>query len=85
MAIIANLVHRIIQLITLMVIIQAVLTYFMSPYDPIRHFFDRIVNPLLAPIRRIIPPVGMLDLSPLILIILLQVIDVLIRSILLSF
>ena len=85
MAIIANLVHRIIQLITLVVIIQTVLTYFMSPYDPIRDFFDRIVNPLLAPIRRIIPPVGMLDLSPLILIILLQVIDVLIRSLLLAF
>jgi len=85
MAIIANLVHRIIQLITLVVIIQAVLTYFMSPYDPIRLFIDRIVNPLLAPIRRIIPPVGMLDLSPLILIILLQVIDVLIRSLLLAF
>jgi len=85
MAIIANLIHRIIQLVSLVVIIQSVLTFFMSPYDPIRHFLDRIVNPLLAPIRRIIPPVGMLDLSPLILIILLQVIDVLIRSLLLAF
>lgn len=85
MAIIANLIHRIKQLVSLVVIIQSVLTFFMSPYDPIRHFLDRIVNPLLAPIRRIIPPVGMLDLSPLILIILLQVIDVLIRSLLLAF
>jgi YggT family protein len=35
---------------------------------------DRIVEPMMAPIRRIVPPLGMVDFSPLILLILIQVI-----------
>jgi YggT family protein len=35
---------------------------------------DRLVNPMLAPIRRLVPMAGMLDFSPLILIILIQLI-----------
>lgn len=33
------------------------------------YFIDRVTEPALAPIRRIIPPMGGLDLSPMILII----------------
>jgi YggT family protein len=47
----------------------------MDPYHPIRQGVDRIVEPLLSPIRRIVPLVGMLDFSPFILIILIQVIS----------
>jgi YggT family protein len=57
------------------VIIDVVLSYFMSPYHPLREALDRIVQPMLNPIRRIIPPVGMLDFSPLVLLILLQVLS----------
>ncbi len=62
------------QLITLLVIIKIVLSYFLSPFHPVRQFVDQIIDPLLAPIRRAIPPIGMFDLSPLVLIILVQVI-----------
>ncbi len=75
MIILAILIHRIIQILVLVVIIQAVLSFFMSPFHPIRQTIDRIVEPMLAPIRRFIPPVGMLDFSPLVLIILLQILD----------
>ena len=57
------------------VIISVVLSYFMSPYHPIRSALDKIVNPILAPIRKIVPPIMNLDFSPIILIILLQVIE----------
>jgi len=39
---------------------------------------------MLAPIRRILPSTGMFDFSPLVLIILLQVIEYILRSLLLS-
>jgi YggT family protein len=39
---------------------------------------------MLAPIRRIVPLVGMLDFSPLVLIILIQVVERIILSILFS-
>ena len=85
MVIIANIVHRIFQLVMLLVLVQVILSYFMSPYEPLRKAIDRIVEPMLAPIRRILPKTGALDFSPLALIILIQILDIVIRNILLSF
>lgn len=70
------------RLIILIIIIQVVLTYFMSPFHPIRQWLDRIVEPLLRPIRRIIPSVGMIDFSPLILILLVQIVNMILRNLL---
>lgn len=81
---VASLIHRIIQLLVLVVIIQTILTYFLSPFHPIRQLVDRFVEPMLMPIRRVLPPLGMLDFSPLVLIILLEVIDSVLQRILLS-
>lgn len=68
------------QLLVLLVIVSVILSYFMDPYHPIRRSIDSVVEPMLAPIRRVVPLIGMLDLSPLILIILIQVIsNILIR------
>ncbi|NOY99878.1 MAG: YggT family protein [Chloroflexi bacterium] len=61
------------QLLVLLVIVSAVLSYFMSPYHSVRRMVDQIVEPLLRPIRQVVPLVGMFDFSPLILIILIQV------------
>jgi YggT family protein len=35
-------------------------------------FLDQVTRPLLAPLRRVIPPLGGIDVTPVILIILLQ-------------
>lgn len=56
-----------------MVIISIVLSYVMDPYHPVRQTIDNIIAPLLDPIRRVVPLVGMFDFSPLILIVLLQI------------
>jgi len=69
-------------IITWLVIINAVLSYFLSPYHPIKMTLDRIVEPMLAPIRRIMPRTGMMDFSPLVLIILLQLIEFILIQIL---
>jgi YggT family protein len=63
------------QLLVLLVIISVILSYFMDPYHPIRRSIDSVVEPMLAPIRRVVPLLGVLDLSPLILIILIQVLS----------
>jgi len=75
MMILAQIIHRLIQLCVLVVLVQAILSFFVDPYNPVRSFIDRLVNPFLAPIRRVIPLVGMFDFSPLVLIILLQILD----------
>ena len=72
------------QLLVLLVIVSVILSYFMDPYHPIRRSIDGFVEPLLAPIRRIVPLLGALDFSPLILIILIQVLSNLLMRLLIS-
>lgn len=84
MVIAARIINIIVQLITLLVIVKVFLSYFMSPYHPVRFNIDRIVDPLLNPIRRVIPSIGMLDLSPIILIVIVQVLGRIIVSILVT-
>jgi YggT family protein len=79
-----GIIHWILQLFILVVIVQAVLSYFVDPYHPVRRVIDRIVNPFLNPIRRVVPPISNLDFSPLVLIILLQVLNSILYRLLLS-
>jgi YggT family protein len=67
-------VNAIFQLLFWLVIIAVLLSYFMDPYHPIRRAVDSVVEPMLAPIRRIVPLVGMLDFSPFILLLLIQLV-----------
>jgi YggT family protein len=69
------------NLITWGLIIHVIMGYFLSPYHPAREFTARIFEPLLAPIRRVLPQGGMLDFSPLVLIILVQLLEMLIISV----
>lgn len=73
------------QLITLLVIAKVVLSYFMDPYHPVRQAIDRVVDPMLNPIRRVIPAVGMIDFSPFVLIILVQIVASVLTRFLLNF
>jgi YggT family protein len=85
MYILVIVIPRIIQLFILVVIVQAVLSFFMDPYHPVRRTLDRFVNPFLAPIRRFVPPVSGMDFSPVILIVLLQLLSAILTRLLLSF
>lgn len=72
------------QILIVLVIVSVILSYFMDPYHPLRRGLDRIVEPMLTPIRRVVPLVGMIDFSPLVLIILIQIIASLVIRILIS-
>jgi YggT family protein len=47
-------------------------------YNPVSQFLVRITNPLLVPMRKVIPTIGKFDTSALLLMLLLQLISVLI-------
>ena len=72
------------QVLTFIVLAHVILSYFLDPLHPVRAFIDRLVEPLLAPIRRVVPLFGMMDFSPVILIILVQFISGVIVNILLG-
>jgi len=72
-SILISLINILAQFLILLVIVKIILSYFMDPYHPVRRTIDNLVEPLLAPIRRVIPLIGMFDFSPLVLIILVQI------------
>ena len=61
-----------IHLAMLVVLVTALLSW-INPYAPLAPFFNQLARPLLAPFRRVIPPLGGIDLSPLVLLLALQV------------
>jgi YggT family protein len=74
-SILIQLIRILAQFLVLLIIVKIILSYFMDPYHPVRQSIDNLVEPLLAPIRRVVPLVGMFDFSPLILIILIQILS----------
>ena len=77
-------VSAIFQLLSLLVLIAVILSYFMDPYHPVRRRIDSLVEPMLAPIRRVIPPVGGFDFSPVVLLVLIQILGKIIIRLLLT-
>lgn len=65
----------IVQIITFIVIVDAFSSFFLPPENKVRAQLDKLVNPMLNPIRKIIPIVNNIDFSPIILIVLLQVLE----------
>jgi YggT family protein len=66
------------ELYVIILVLRAVLSWFPysanSPLNGVRRVIFTLTEPVLAPFRRIIPPVGMFDLSFLVAFIVVQVI-----------
>lgn len=62
-------------LFTLVIFADVLVSYFLTPYHPVRSFLDRFVQPLLRPIQRLLPSMGGIDFSPFILLLLVQLVE----------
>jgi YggT family protein len=60
------------QTVFILALGYAVLSW-VQPGSPVYGVLARLVEPLLAPLRRVIPPIGGVDLSAVVLLILLQI------------
>ncbi|MCH7652496.1 MAG: YggT family protein [Chloroflexi bacterium] len=47
----------------------------LSPTNPLVVIINQITEPILAPIRRVLPKMGMIDLSPMVALIIIIVIQ----------
>jgi YggT family protein len=72
------------QAFYVLLIIRVVLSWMpgVARDHPAVDFIFRATSPILTPIRRIMPPVGGLDLSPLVAILLLSVVQTLVLNLL---
>ena len=68
-----NLIQTIRQILYILVLLKIILSYFVDPFHPFRQSVDRLVDPLLKPIQRVVPTFGRFDFSPLILILLVDI------------
>ena len=62
------------RVLSLIILADIVISYILDPFHPVRQFLDSIVQPMLSPIRRFMPQTGMFDFSPIVLLILVQLI-----------
>jgi|HubBroStandDraft_4_1064222.scaffolds.fasta_scaffold615476_2 YggT family protein len=74
-----SIVCDLLQVYVLILVIRAVLSWFPIRPDsgliPVLRALDTIINPVLMPLRRIIPPAGMFDLSYIALFIIIILIE----------
>jgi YggT family protein len=55
------------------IFLRAILSWFrLDPRNPLVEMLDMITDPILSPLRRIVPRIGMIDITPLVAIVLLQ-------------
>lgn len=74
MAFIIDLISLVFTLLWLLVLAHVIVSWVLSPWHEVRRFLDSLVEPLLAPIRRLLPQAGGIDFSPLVLLIVLDII-----------
>ena len=78
-----NFVGILFDVLTVAILFRVILSWFSpNPNNRLAIILVQITEPILGPLRRIIPRAGMLDFSPLVAIIILQLVSYLLRSLL---
>ena len=79
---IIDLIKVVIWIYIIALLIQAVMSWVGNTYgNPVTPLIDSLTSPLLRPVRGILPPMGALDLSPLVVILLLNILLIIINNI----
>lgn len=71
---IAEIVSATAWVLSIAILCRALMSWFpnLNPRNPLVEFVVTVTEPILAPLRAIIPRMGMMDITPIIAILLLQ-------------
>jgi YggT family protein len=75
-----ELIGLVLSILVVLIIANVVLSW-VGRGSPMQYMLSEILNPLLAPIKRILPSMGPLDLSPLILLVAIQIAQIVLANI----
>lgn len=66
-----------VQIVILLIIVRAFMSFFprIDRHHPVVRTLDSVVDPLLRPFQRMMPPMAGLDFSPILAILTLQVVE----------
>jgi len=70
------------QVLTIAIFVRAILSWFaLGPTNPLVAILHQITEPILAPLRRVVPRLGLIDITPIVAILLLQAISWTVQSV----
>ena len=77
----ANFIELLVQVLVIAIFLRAIISWFrLAPDNPIVVILNQVTEPILSPLRRVVPSLGMFDITPWIAMILLQLLGRLIVS-----
>src|SRR5207247_864399 len=84
---IAGLIHfidQLFQILSLAIVCRALLSWFPvrpgNPFYPLAVILNQVTEPILGPLRRIIPTIGMIDISPIVALLLLNAMQAMLEA-----
>lgn len=76
-----NLVVLLLNIIWFAIFARAIISWFpIDQNGPVVRALDAITEPILEPLRRVVPRIGMIDITPMVAIVLIFAITYLLRS-----
>lgn len=84
MRLVGYLLYGVLSVYSLLIIVRIILSWISSPDNRITRFLMKITDPVLEPFRKLIPPLGMFDLSPIVVLLLLSFITAAVRGVLIG-
>lgn len=70
-------------LYSLLIVMRIIFSWFMSFMNPVMRFLMRVTDPILVPFRRLMPPVMMFDISPIIVLLIIWFLQTAVAGVLL--
>lgn len=80
-AVIGIVLYALIDIFILFIFIRFISSWFVFSRNTFLAFVQRVTDPILLPARRIIPTIGMFDISAMLVLILLQILQSIVRNI----
>jgi YggT family protein len=83
-SLIGHLLFGLLALLSLLIFMRIVFSWGASSTNRVLRFLIRVTEPVLAPFRRIIPPLGMFDISPIVVLLLIRLFQAAIQGTLIT-
>ncbi len=73
---------QVLRIYTFVLLVRILITWIpgLDPYNPLVRILYQVTDPVLEPARKLIPPIGMIDISPIVVFIVLGILQDLLMS-----